>query len=354
MLYIFNLFFSCFYLYMINEKNAFAFLVKIIPVIFIWVFIVGGQDNIGTDYLNYYSFFQYPSFDSRFEPLFKYISILIHDINRNPQIQFFVYALINACVIFYASHRAGVRHWALFYFLLVTVSTFFNNQMNGIRQCCAVVFVYWAFIEFYTSKIKGITLIIVACGFHYSSMIGLLFLFIKKTTEILTKRPKLLLLITLIVSILPSTDNLNVYVIQYLPDFLRENTSYESMYSGNDDYSAGTGIIYKVSKLILIPVYWMSLKLLDTDKLSEKETFLFKFGLLSYSLRCLFLVNNLLGRFSYFFWIPSLFPIYYLCIMYWKEKKQMWLILLLVYSSIVYFVKVAIGMAEYKSSFIYF
>ena len=355
MLYIFNLLFSCFYLSFINEKKRFlSFLLKSIPVILIWVLIIGGQDNIGADYLNYYYFFQYPLFDNRFEPLFKYASIFLYNNGSGAQFHFFFYALINILVIFYASYRAGVKHWAIFYFLLVTVSTFFNNQMNGLRQCVAVTFVYWGFVEMYSSKVKGIVLMFIACGFHYSSLLGLLFLYIKEVTEFLTKSPKLLLFITIIVSLLPSTDILNNYIINFLPDFIRDNTDYTKMYLDNEDMNQSTGLIFKISKLFLIPLYWKSLDLLDSNKLSEKEDFLFKFGILSFVLRCVLLVNSLIGRFSFFFWIPSIMPIYYLSVTYWNNKKYTRLFFLLIYSSMIYFIKVAMGMAEYKSSFIYF
>lgn len=355
MLYILNLIFSCFYLsYIREESNCGKLLLKVSPVIMLWVIIIGGQDNIGTDYNNYLAYFNYPFDEVRFEPLFVELSCLCYNIGIEGQGLFFVYAAINAIVIFIASYRLGIRHWAIFFFLFVTVSTFFNNQMNGLRQCTAVALVYWAFVELYNSKIKGTALILLATGFHYSSITNIVFVLFKKVTEILTKFPKLLLIVTLFVSMLPTDDSINSILIESIPDELSEETEYERLYSNNQEMSEGVDIMVKLSKILLIPIYWLSLYMLKDDRLTPKESIFFKFGLLSYSLRCVLLVNNLVGRFSYFFWIPSILPIYYLCVELQNRGKKLELIGILLYCSVIYFYKVAMEIGEYKSSFIYF
>lgn len=354
MLYIINLVFSCIYLSHIKEKNTLLFIIKIFPVILLWILIIGGQFEIGADYNNYLSFFNYPYYETRYEPLFTWVSRTVYDIGIEGQGQFYVFALINAILIFVASHKLGVKNWGLFYFLLITVSTFFNNQMNGIRQCTAVAFAYWAFVELYTSKIKGVSLMAIASGFHLSAIVCVLFTFIKKVTAVLTKYPKVLLITCCFISLIPADEYINQTLIGYLPEEVREETHYERMYSDDDQTSSSMDIIYKLSKLLLLPLYLYSLRLLKNGALSDKERLFFKFGILSYSLRCALLINHLIGRFSYYFWIPSIIPLYYLCVNLYNRKRHTELALVLVYASIIYFVKVFIGTAEYKSSFIYF
>lgn len=355
MLYIINLIFSCWYLSQVQEKNRFLFLIKIIPVILLWVFIIGGQLNIGADYDNYLGFFSYPHHETRFEPIFTWVSRFAYDFGLEGQGQFYLYALINAIIIFIASHKLGIKNWGIFYFLLVTVSTFFNNQMNGIRQCTAVAFMYWAFVELYTSKLKGLSLIAVAIGFHFSSLIGVLFTYLEKITNFLTKYPKILLIGACFIALIPADDYLNQHLIEFLPDEVREETHYERMYADNENStSASMDLVYKISKLLLLPLYLYALRLLKMDILSDKERLFFKFGILSYSLRCALLINHLIGRFSYYFWIPSILPIYYLCVNLYNRKRHAELLLVLAYASIIYFIKVFMGTAEYKSSFIYF
>lgn len=354
MLYIINLIFSCWYLYHIQEKKTLNFLVKILPVVILWVIIVGGQYDIGADYKNYLGFFNYPLYETRFEPLFTGVSRFVYNLGIIGQGQFFVYAFINAIIIFIASHRLGIKHWGIFYFLLVTVSTFFNNQMNGIRQCTAVALVYWAFVELYNSKIKGISLIALAGGFHLSAITCLVFTYIEKITNFLTRYPKILLISCCLFSLIPADEFINQTLIGYLPETLREETHYESMYSDLEQTSSSMNIIYKLTKIVLLPLYIYSLRLLNLNILSDKQKLFFRFGILSYSLRCALLINHLIGRFSYYFWIPSIIPLYYLCVDLYNRKRQTELALVLVYASIIYFIKVFMGTAEYKSSFIYF
>ena len=354
MLYIINLLFSCIYLSQIKEKNTMLFLIKILPVIFLWVFIVGGQFKIGADYGNYLDFFSNPHSDTRFEPLFVWVSRVSYDLGFVKQGQFYIFAFINAVIIFIASHKLGIKNWGVYYFLLITVSTFFNNQMNGIRQCTAVAFVYWAFVELYNKKIKGVSLIALAGGFHFSALICVVFAYIEKITNFLTKYPKSLLIACCLISLIPADDYINQSVIGFLPEDVREETHYEKMYANNESTSESTGIVFKLSKLLLLPIYIYSLRLLKFGGLSKKEVLFFKFGILSYALRCALLINQLIGRFSYYFWIPSIMPLYYLCVNLYRRKRYVEFAFVLIYSSLTYFVKVFMGTAEYKSSFIYF
>ena len=347
MIYIINIIFSCMYLSLVKENRFLLYLVKISPVIILWTIIIGGQYDIGADYFNYYDYFSNPALVDRFEPLFQIITKFIYNFKTGSQTPFFIYAFIIA-------FKMRVKNLGLFCFLIITVSTFFNNQMNGLRQCIAIPIACWGMIELYKSKLKGCVLIVLAGGFHYSALICLAFLYIKKVVNIITANPKLLLLLTIIVTCIPSTDTLNNTIINFLPEFIREETVYEKAYLDNENLAATTGLIYKLSKLLLIPIYFISLRMLVPGKLNEDETDFFKLGLMSYSLRCVLLVNNLVGRFSGFFWIFSIFPIYYLASDYWKRQKYFKFFMLLIYSSLIYFVKVFVGTAEYKSSFIYF
>lgn len=355
MLYVLNLLFSCLYLRFLKyTKYIIPFIFSVLPVILIWTLIVGGQDNIGADYKVYYSFFSFPNFDSRFEPLFSYISYYLHNIGFSSQGPFFFFALLNVVVIFVAAHRIEFKHLALFYFLLITVSTFFNNQMNGLRQCIAVTFIFWAYSESYNSKVKALLLILIAAGFHYTALVCLFLLPIKTISFTTTKYPRLLLIISVCILFIPFGDSLITKLFSILPSAIREATLYESMYGDSDSSSIQMGIIYKLSKVMLLPVYWYALKLLDEDVLSPKELLFFKFGLLSYCLKCALLINQLIARFSYYFWIPSIIPIYYLCVHYYKKKDYVRVFIILFYCSFSYFVKIILGQNEYKSSFIYF
>lgn len=349
--YLFNLLFSCLYLSFVKANRLLDFIIKTFPIILLWVIIIGGQYYVGRDYAGYLSYFHVAS-DNRFEPLFKLISQFLVEHGIYDQGPFFVFAFINAIVIFIAAYRLNVKYWGLFYFLLITVSTFFNNQMNGIRQCLAVSFVFWAFVEAYNynSKIRGLILILIAMGFHYSAAICIIFLF-PKVTHYSTLFPRLLLCISL-VSVFIKLDNMDVINklldIATTSDVVSENTSYEMYYNSD---SSDMSLLYKISKALYIPVYWYSLKLLPLKELTSKEELFYKLGFLSFNLRLILLVNHLVGRFSYYFWIPAIFPIYYLVRHYYNKKNTFAVIFILLYVSIIYFIKIFMGENEYKYDF---
>ena len=347
--YLLNIIFSCFYLSRIRDRT-WNFLIKISPVILLWVLIIGSQYLVGADYLPYLYYFNNSNDPVRYEPLFVFFVRLLAGIGIEGQGPFYFFAALNAIVFFIATMRLKIKHMAMFYFLFVVVSTFFNNQMNGLRQCIACVFVYWGFVEFYKRKFLGIILIFIAIGFHYSAVVCLFFVPIAKLSAFFTRRPKILLFATLVFSLMSfSNENLNNILLQYVPDYLKEEAKYEAMYLDNENLSKGTDYLFKLSKLVLLPVYWLSLKLLkNKNELSNEEIVYFRFGLLSFCLRNLFLINDLIARFSYYFWIPSIFPIYFIVRYYWRRKNYSPFVLLLLYCSIPYWIKIILAMAEYK------
>lgn len=351
MIYIVYLLYSFFIFKFVDARNRLSFFMGAALVSVPWIVIIGGQYNVGADYFPYLYFFNNPTTDGRFEPIFAFTSVFLYDIGVIGQFQFFFFAFINALCFFVAVRKLEISRVMLFFFLFVTVSTLFNNQMNGIRQCVATFIVFLAFVEFYDSKIIAVLLIFLAAGFHYSALVCLPFFFFKEIVLFATKRPRLLLLLTLIVTLLPLGEVANRYIFAYLPDFIREETAYSAMYEGNDYVNEQVGLQFKLSKLLLLPIYYLSLEILDRDYLSDKERLFFRFGILAFSLRCMLLMNNLVGRFSYYFWLPSILPIYYYIKYLLDNKLQLKAVACLAYSSIIYFIKVIMAVNEYKYEF---
>ena len=351
MIYIVYLLYSFFIFKFVDTRNTLSFIIGAFLVSVPWIVIIGGQYNVGADYFPYLYFFSNPIAGGRFEPIFTFTSLFLYDIGIVGQYQFFFFAFVNVLCFFVAIRKLNISRVMLFFFLFVTVSTLFNNQMNGIRQCIATFIVFWAFVEFYDSKITAVLLIILAAGFHYSALVCLPFFFFKKIVLFATKRPKLLLLLTLVVTLLPLSETANSYIFAYMPDFIKEETSYMTMYDGNDYINEQVGLQYKLSKLLLLPIYYISLSLLGKDYLTEKERLFFLFGILAYSLRCILLMNNLVGRFSYYFWLPSILPIYYYVKFLLDNKLQLKAVACLAYSSVIYFIKVIMSVNEYKYEF---
>ncbi len=349
LVYVLNIIICCYILHFYNVNNKQSYLIVSIFVIIIWTIIIGGQYGVGSDYFAYLNCFEY-NYHLR-EPLFNFVQDISFMIGISGQGIFFVFALIDATILFIAIYKYKITNLSIFYFLIVTVSTYFNNSMNMLRQIVADVLIFYAFIEMFQSKLKGSLLIAIATGFHFSAMCMFIFIPIKIIIEHTTKFPKFLLIVT---TILGSTnilnnDALNEFIFEIIPS-IDELEYYKTAYAGSN-LRDNMSIIYKISKVFYIPIYFISIKLLDGYLATNYEKFLFKLGLLSFCLRVILLQNNLIGRFSCYFWLPSVFPIYFLLKYYWTETRMKHFLLCSIYCMIPYLIKLIQGEFEYKYHF---
>ncbi len=355
MLYIINILFGCFYLHFVRIDKL-SELWKVIPIVLLWTIIAGGQYNVGADYPLYFSYFNHyfgvPN--SRFEWLFAAVTDATIKLGFLGQGPFFVFSFINIVLIFVAGKIANIRHWGIYYLLIITVATVFNNQLNAVRQTIAVCLCFIAFLEFYERKWIGILLILLGMGFHTSVILCLPFFFLKRITDFTAKCPIMLLIISFVSAFIDSaTGDFNNYLLQIMPDYLKENTHYAEAYE-DSEYSHSTSFIYRAAKLILIPLYWKSLMLIKRNCLTKYEQNLFNLGFFAFMMRNLLLLNTLTGRISYYFWIPSIFPLYYLMRYYWQRKEYLPYIIIVAWLVVPYITKIIVGTQNYADRFIYF
>lgn len=355
MLYFLNIILGCFYLSFVKIMK-WKDLWKLTPIMLLWAFIAGGQDNIGADYPAYYHYFNhiFGAPETRFEWLFTEISDFTIKCGFYGQGPFYIFAFINILLIFIGAKVAKISNWGIFYFLIITAATIFNNQMNAVRQTGAVALCFIAFIEFYDKKWLGIALILLAAGFHYSVLVCLPFFLLKQITDFTKNYPISLLLISFVSAFIDgATQDFNNYLLDIMPEAFTENTHYDEAYK-DSVFNESTNIIYRLSKVIMIPLYWKSLMLIKKNYLNEHETNLFNLGFLSFMLRNLLLLNQLTGRISYYFWIPSIFPLYYLMRYYWQNRDFIPFIIITAWLIIPYIIKIIVGTQNYADSFIYF
>lgn len=355
MLYIINLFFGCWYLRWVRI-DRWGDLWKFLPIIIMWTVIAGGQYYIGADYPMYFSYFNHYSGapDSRFEWLFAAITDWTIKAGFYGQGPFFVFAFLNACILFAAGKTAKLQHWGIYYLLILTVAVIFNNQMNAVRQTTGVCLCFWAFLEFYERKWVGVILILIASGFHTSCLLCLVFVWIKPISDLGGKYPILLLVLSFGSAFIDNaTQDFNNWLLSNMPAYFKENTHYGEAYE-DSEYGHETSIIYRISKLLLIPLYWKSLMLVEKQLLTSRERNLFNLGFVSFFLRNILIVNTLTGRLSYYFWLPSIFPIYYLAVYYWQRKQWVNFFIVTAWCSATYFIKIAVGTMNYGTTFIYF
>ena len=152
----------------IQKKFLYYFLL-FTPLWFIWLLICGGQYGVGTDYFSYYEIFKNVSSDyyyNKSEWLFAWIIEICHDIGLSPQGLFFVFYFINFVFFFKILFRLENKTVFLFVLLYITLSSAFNNQLNGLRQYSAIYIITYAIINFCEDRsyLKYIFWIILKCS----------------------------------------------------------------------------------------------------------------------------------------------------------------------------------------------
>lgn len=304
-----------------NKKQISVYLLCILPIIFFWILIIGGQFGVGTDYESYLNIFTSNSeveiYKIKNELLFYYIVCFFQYIKLDGQILFFVFAIINICLFFVICRKVTNKYSWLFLFLYVTVSTLFHNQMNGLRQCTATYFITLALIYLSEEqKKKFFILVLIGAGFHISSLAILLFYPLRKVTYKYKTAFSLLILSALFS--LFSFENIIKNITIY---------TYYSSYS-NSEYLADIPFIGKFTKLLILPFYLLALSLLRKKNLSFNSLRLYNIGITAYIIKNLFLISSLTNRVGYFFLLISIMPLFYYLKEAMKYEKKTFIIII--------------------------
>lgn len=333
-----NLFFSliCSYcfskFYCIKQEQIVPlYIAFLFPVWIMWLIICGGQYYVGTDYEAYYSIFKDLDlyiYYYKNEYLFAWIVELSAYLGFPPQAPFFFFYLIG--IFFFVLILTKLHHKTSFFFLLlyITVSTVFNNQLNGLRQYIAIYICTYAVLNLYgkAGSVKFVLYLLLASLIHSSSIFVLPFLIFRFKPKISYRQSFILLLTSLIFSLLGSFN----WIISSL-DFIIPS-HYQHYLGGTFDVS--NSFIKIITKLIYIPFYLYSMILLKKNRLNGFDLFLYKVGIISYSLRILFIDNFILNRIGNLFILLSILPLYYLLrdLYLRKETHILWFIILFVIS----------------------
>lgn len=352
MLYILFLFsgLMAFYVYdkQYHDKSYSFLLLYISPFIALWTFFIGGQLNVGTDYYSYLGIFNGKadlSFYLNKGEVFFYG--LVHAFQSwGFEGQFFFYLFALLYVFLYLAIAKNVGHnYTLLFFLFVTVSTMLHSQMNGIRQCTAVYFVTLALLELLQEKKKNFFVyVILATGFHISA-ISIIFLFFFRNIILTSRLAKVLIIITAILAFIPA-DEIIKQLIVVVPQY--------SHYAESDYLQQGVSVSNKLTKLILFPLYYYSVSIIETHKISAKDMRIFQFGLFSYLIKTICIVSSVTYRFGHYFFILSIFPLFYYLIDLQKRNFKLY-VLSILYLIALYSLKVIvfpIGEYLYSSVFI--
>lgn len=334
--------------YKLTNGALFALL---LPILFLWLFICGGQDEVGTDYLSYLSIFngnQYHVYINNHEYLFIGIVALFNSIGIYGQSLFFVFYGINFIFLFLIVKRIPRKQIFIFLILYMVVTSLFNNQLNILRQTTAIyIGTYAAFLIFENKKIKGLIFIILAFFIHQSAIVLLILYAYKFFLRIFSYKALLVcLLAAFLCSLVLKIDSL-VFILPFL------SADYAWHIEGGAVEE--TGLITKLTKYIFIPLYLLSWWRFRKENFSDKDIILFKCGWIAFCLR-LSLVNlSIVSRIFDYFLILSVFPLLQYLYCLFKARKTFLFLCIIFGLTLFYCVKVTIfARAEYLYKSIYF
>lgn len=358
MVFALNLFFSivCSFgfskLYNVKEKNRFlSYLLFLFPVWSIWLIICGGQYYVGTDYASYYGIFKYKDFDFfllKKEYLFVWIAQFFYNLSLPPQASFYGFYFIGFMFLLYITSKLHHKTSFIYILLYISVSTVFNNQLNGLRQYISIYICTTGILLLYENKgiIKYIICILLASMMHSSAILTLPFVFFKIRSQITVLQAKLLILSAVLFFLFGDLNQLIEMFSFLIP-------SHFMPYIGGK-FDTPTSFIQNLTKLIYLPFYWYSISLLRSNILKGFDMYLFTVGLVSYSIRLMFINNVIFNRVGNSLILLSLFPLYYLLRHLYLTKSYIKFSLIILFFISFYLLKVvAFPKQEYLYNSIY-
>lgn len=358
MVFALNLIFSiiCSYgfskLYLRNKFKFISYILFLLPMWSIWLFICGGQYYVGTDYETYYNIFKNVEtyiYTKNGEYLFVWITELSSFLNLPPQTPFFIFYFIGFLLFLLIISKLEHKTSFIFIILYLTVSTVFNNQLNGLRQYIAIYFYTLSIIYLYEKRglIKFLLCIFIASMMHASSILLLPLAIFKFKSNFSEGLLKIILSSSILFSIFGNFDWL-----LSLFDFIIPK-QYIHYLEGT--FNTQTSISKILTKLMYVPFYWYSLKLLKEEKLKNFDLYLYNVGMIAFSIRLFFLNNFILNRLGESLILISIFPIYYLLRDLYLTKKNGVFSLIMLFFITFYLLKVVVfPKQEYLYNSIYF
>lgn len=352
MIYFINALFSVFYMYSFRKMKKFNFII-FFPVFFLWLLIIGLQYGVGTDYFNYLNIFYNENNLSLYyrtkEYIFYYYVKGLKNIFLNGQSLFIVTSLLENLLIYFFIKKLlkeniiSKKKIFVFIFLFLCYGTNFYNQMNILRQYFNVYLLSFALINIYNKEIfRYIFNFLIGMNIH-RSFLYLFPIFIGKF--LINKLNKKFLIFLLILS----------FLFNFMPvlEWMKKILIYIPRYSHYiySDYFEEIPLINKMTKFIYIPFYFLAINLLDKIE-DDKKIYILKVGILAFIFRIFCLKITVLNRVGEYFVLFSIFPLYFLLIENYKNKKYFLIFILVLIIILLFSIKVLIlprGEYLYKS-----
>ena len=288
-----------------------------------WIIICGGQYFVGTDYAAYLKLFngeglKYYNFKG--EILFTSIISIANYFQIKGQALFYIFYSINFIFLFLILKRVKFKYAYIFVLLYITYSNLFNNQLNILRQTTAIYIGTYACILYLEGKkIRYIVGIIASILIHTSSLIFFIIPFLIKKNQFNSSFYKNILIVSFIGSMVIDK-NLLDFSISYLP------LTY-AMYIKNGAIET-VGISLLLTKYIFIPLFWLSIQLIEKNKLKGVNLKLYNIGFLGFCLKLFLLKLTIIGRISDNLLLFTIFPLYFCLVELASKKKTAFIIII--------------------------
>lgn len=343
MVFLFNLFFSVIYCDVISRFRYKLYrynnLVLFTPILIVWTFICGSQYYVGTDYPTYIQLFSGENLEYYAKGGEIGFSIFIEKFNQigfKGQSLYYILYFISFVLLFKILEVIDIKYWGAFILLYIVVSTMFNNQLNIVRQSFAIYLGTYAAIKFHGGRtLVAVLLILLATSFHISTILFFVFFLCKNYLSRLMSISKLVgvLLIGLFGSFVLSTSFLEG-LKDYVPAYYVGHLTTED--------SIGVGILNRVTKLIYLPLYILSILYVKKINLRGIGIWLFNWGIIGLSVRLLLMNIPVINRVSFIFLLISLFPLLYYIEYLRKERNNLLLYCIYLGLFLFYSIKVLI------------
>lgn len=365
MVYLLFLAFVVLYFSSINcrTKRFSELIVRSIPVILFWVLLIGGQDNVGTDYYNYLSYFSNANnmgyILARGDYAFTSFVIICNSIGLYGQDVFFIHSFLCFLILLYIfkeCYQGKLNFLNIVFFIFVVYSTAFNNQMNGLRQYTAIYLITCSFCLGMKRKyLLAILFLVIAIFTHKSSIITsavfLLFLLLLNGRNFSEKWMYFSVIFGFMMSLFFHMGNMGLLV-----EYVRQYGLFGDYLIYYDQaHSTGATAMDNLTKYIYIPIYFLAIKNLHKMNITNTHKIYFTVGILSFAFKMSILSIPYLCRLGDFFLITMCIPIVYLMIYYSEKKLYVNNVILSFYFLLPYALKVTIwAVREYSYSSVFF
>lgn len=337
-----------------NIKSGFGpFFLFFSPIWIMWLLICGGQYEVGTDYASYYSIFEentsFDYFFSKGEWLFALIVKSGQHIGVPAQGMFAVFYLMNFIFLYKLLYLLDKKIIFFFILLYISLSTVFNNQLNGLRQYTAIYIITYATVNYYNNKsyLKFLLWVTIATGIHLSSVLVIPFSVFFLIPTLKSHYYYFILAVSAFMSLTSSLGWTVDFLSSALPPFYSHYLQ--------SDLNTSNDVSKVITKFIFFPFYLLSVRSIFSSSLSDFEKNLCKIGLFAYCLRLIFLENIIFNRVGQFFVLISVFPILmYIKLLVIEKKEKIFLLLFLMLIGFYFMKTVAFPSAEYSYKSIYF